>query len=76
MMEAMQGKQDTVGQFKKADKDGDGYLDAAEAKASPLFRDAFKMIDRDGDGKLSEKEVVAYFSQMGKLKQARLNKRA
>lgn len=47
-------------QFKAADKDGNGYVDAKEAEANPLFRSVFKAMDRDGDGKVTEKEVDDY----------------
>jgi Ca2+-binding EF-hand superfamily protein len=49
-----------LAEFKKADRDNNGYLDMAEAMASPAFRNLFKLMDRDGDGKLFEKEVLAY----------------
>jgi Ca2+-binding EF-hand superfamily protein len=49
-----------LAEFKKADRDNNGYLDMAEAMRSPLYRNVFKVMDRDGDGMLFEKEVIAY----------------
>jgi Ca2+-binding EF-hand superfamily protein len=54
-------------QFKQADKDGNGYLDAKEAEASGLFRGIFKAMDRDGDGKVYEKEFLAYLDTLEDL---------
>ena len=42
-------------------------MDAAEARASPLFRNLFKLMDRDGDGKLFRKEVIAFLDEMEAL---------
>jgi Ca2+-binding EF-hand superfamily protein len=53
--------------FKAADKDGNGYLDEAEAQRSPLFRGRFKAMDRDGDGMLYLKEVLAYVDKTHRL---------
>jgi Ca2+-binding EF-hand superfamily protein len=55
--------------FKAADKDGDGYVDEKEAKASPQFRNFYKNLDRDGKGKVSEKEMFAYYDQMQEIAQ-------
>jgi Ca2+-binding EF-hand superfamily protein len=57
-------------QFKEADRDKNGYLDANEARQSPFFRNLFAVMDRDGDGKLFEKEVIAYLEQTEKLQAA------
>src|SRR5262249_42228837 len=40
-------RQQYAAQFRQADKDGNGYIDAKEASASPLFRNTFKAMDRD-----------------------------
>jgi Ca2+-binding EF-hand superfamily protein len=56
--------------FKAADKDGNGYLDEAEARQSLTFRDLFKAMGRDGDGKLYLKEVLAYVDQTHRLSAA------
>lgn len=53
--------------FRAADKDGNGYVDEKEAKASPQFRNIFKTLDRDGDGKVHEKEMLAYFDKMQEI---------
>src|SRR5262249_980148 len=57
-------------QFKMADTDNNGYLDAKEAAASPLFRNIFKAMDTDGDGMLYEKEMVAYLDKVEELQRA------
>jgi Ca2+-binding EF-hand superfamily protein len=57
---ARQTREQYLAEFKRADRDNNGYLDQAEAMQSPLYRDLFKLMDRDGDGKLFEKEVLAY----------------
>jgi Ca2+-binding EF-hand superfamily protein len=57
-------------EFKKADRDGNGYLDKNEAMRSPLYRNLFKLMDRDGDGMLYEKEVLAYLDANAALQAA------
>jgi Ca2+-binding EF-hand superfamily protein len=57
---ARRTREQYLAEFKRADADGNGYLDMAEAMRSPLYRNLFKLMDRDGDGKLFEKEVLAY----------------
>ena len=49
------------------DRDNNGYLDMAEAMASPAYRNLFKLMDRDGDGKLFEKEMFAYLDEVQEL---------
>jgi Ca2+-binding EF-hand superfamily protein len=56
-------------QFKAADKDKNGYLDEAEARASPFFRNSFRLMDRDGDGRLYLSEVLAYADALRGLRQ-------
>ena len=46
--------------FKKADKDNDGTLDQAEAKAMPHVAKNFDAIDTDKDGTVSLKEVHTF----------------
>jgi Ca2+-binding EF-hand superfamily protein len=46
--------------FKKADKDNDGTLDKAEAKAMPRVSKNFEAIDTDKDGTVSLKEIHVY----------------
>jgi Ca2+-binding EF-hand superfamily protein len=59
-----------INQFKMADTDNNGYLDAKEAEASPLFRGLFKAMDTDGDGMLYEKEMVAYLDKLEDVQKA------
>jgi Ca2+-binding EF-hand superfamily protein len=50
-----------LAEFKAADRDNNGYLDAREAmRGNGFFRNVFKLMDRDGDGMLFEKEMLAY----------------
>ncbi len=59
-------------QFKQADKDNNGYLDEAEAKAA-FFDGSFEQMDRDGDGKLYEKEMLDYFDAMREMRKRASN---
>ena len=45
--------------FNSLDKNGDGYLTRAEAKANPYVATNFKAADRNNDGKLSRAEYRA-----------------
>jgi len=45
--------------FAALDKDKDGYISQAEAKANPELSKKFKEADKDGDGKLSRSEYLA-----------------
>ena len=45
--------------FNALDKNGDGYLTRAEAKANPYLASNFKAADRNNDGKLSRAEYRA-----------------
>jgi Ca2+-binding EF-hand superfamily protein len=60
-------RQQMLAQFRQADKDNNGYLDAKEAAANQVYRNVFKAMDRDGDGKLYEKEVLAYLKEYQKI---------
>jgi Ca2+-binding EF-hand superfamily protein len=57
-------------EFRRADKDNNGYLDKNEANQSQRFRGLFGIMDRDGDGKLFEKEITAYLEQTKGLQEA------
>jgi Ca2+-binding EF-hand superfamily protein len=59
-----------LAEFRRADRDDNGYLDRDEANRSPLFRNLFKLIDRDGDGKIFEKEVIAYLEKTERLQES------
>ncbi len=63
-------KDQYINQFKMADTDNNGYLDAKEAEAHPLFRGLFKAFDTDGDGMLYEKEMVAYLDKLEDVQKA------
>jgi Ca2+-binding EF-hand superfamily protein len=67
---AKQEREQYLAEFKKADRDKNGYLDMAEAMRSPLYRNLFKLMDRDGDGMLFEKEVLAYLDAYQNLQAA------
>jgi Ca2+-binding EF-hand superfamily protein len=60
-------RQDYLSLFRQTDTNGDGVVDAAEAKANRRFNRLFKMMDRDGDGKVTEKELTAYFDHLTEL---------
>ncbi len=59
-----------LAEFKKADRDNNGYLDMSEAMRSQFFRNTFKVMDRDGDGKLFEKEMLAFLDDFLELQAA------
>ncbi len=60
-------RQQVMGQFRQADTNGDGVLDAAEVQASRTFRGLAKRVDRNGDGKITEAELVAYLDHQQEL---------
>jgi Ca2+-binding EF-hand superfamily protein len=67
---AKRQREQYLAEFKRADRDNNGYLDMAEAMRSPLYRNVFKVMDRDGDGMLFEKEVLAYLDVYQDLQSA------
>src|SRR5262249_22643580 len=67
---AKQTREEYLAEFKRADRDNNGYLDMAEAMRSPVYRNLFRLMDRDGDGKLFEKEVLAYLDAVQDLQAA------
>ncbi len=67
---AKRQREQYLAEFKRADKDNNGYLDMAEATRNPLYRNLFKLMDRDGDGMLFEKEVLAYLDAYQDLQAA------
>jgi Ca2+-binding EF-hand superfamily protein len=67
---AKQLREQYLAEFKKADRDNNGYLDMSEAMRSPFFRNTFKTMDRDGDGKLFEKEMLAFLDDFLELQAA------
>lgn len=52
--------------FKKADKDNDGTLDKAEAKAMPNVAKNFNAIDTDKDGTVSLDEIHTFMKARSK----------
>ena len=60
-------REQTLGQFRQADTNGDGFLDADEAGNSRQFRSLFKVIDRTGTGKVTEKELIAYLDHLQEM---------
>src|SRR5205085_8600365 len=60
-------RQQYLAQFKQADTNGDGFLDAREADNSRAFRGLFKVLDRDRNGKVSEKEWIAYLDHVQEM---------
>ncbi|MCC4114036.1 hypothetical protein LLG90_01595 [Aromatoleum toluclasticum] len=50
--------------FGLLDRNGDGRIDAAEARASAPLVKYFGDIDTDSDGKIDRTEWVAYFQHM------------
>ncbi len=60
-------RQDYLIQFRQVDTNGDGVVDAAEAKGNGRLNRLFKAMDRDGDGKLTEKQLGAYFDHLQEL---------
>jgi Ca2+-binding EF-hand superfamily protein len=64
-------RQQTLAQFRQADTDGNGILDANEIQRSRQFRGLVRLVDRNGDGQISEAELLAYLDH-----QLELQKRA
>jgi Ca2+-binding EF-hand superfamily protein len=60
-------RQQYLVQFRAADTNGDGVVDAEEAKNSRQFRNLFKYVDRNGTGKVSEKDLNAYLDHLQEL---------
>jgi Ca2+-binding EF-hand superfamily protein len=59
-------RQNYTFQFKRADKDNNGYLDKNEAQSS-VFAALFDLLDADGDGKLYEKEIFDFAAKVQSL---------
>jgi Ca2+-binding EF-hand superfamily protein len=60
-------RQQYLTQFRQADTNGDGVLDADEIQKSRQFRGLVKVIDRNGDGKITEEELSTYLDHLQEL---------
>jgi Ca2+-binding EF-hand superfamily protein len=60
-------RQQYLVQFRAADTNNDGFVDAEEAKNSRQFRTLFKYADRKGTGKVSEQDLNAYLDHLQEL---------
>jgi Ca2+-binding EF-hand superfamily protein len=54
--------------FRRADRENKGYLERKDLPRGNPFSDSFDAIDRDGDGKITEKELLAWYEDMEKLR--------
>jgi Ca2+-binding EF-hand superfamily protein len=59
-------RQEYAARFRQADANGDGVLDAEEARKG-RFGNLFKAMDRAGAGKVTEKDMEAYFDHLEEL---------
>jgi Ca2+-binding EF-hand superfamily protein len=55
-------RQLALDQFRRCDRDGDGFLDRRETQEGLFDESTFRVMDRDRDGRLSEKELTAYLA--------------
>src|SRR6185437_7063535 len=55
------------GQFRAADRDGNGELDSGECQMQPHLKDELEFLDRNRDGKLSFDEALPFFRQQDDL---------
>lgn len=55
------------GQFRAADRDGNGLLDSGECQMQPHLKDELEFLDRNRDGKLSFDEALPFFRQQDGL---------
>jgi Ca2+-binding EF-hand superfamily protein len=60
-------RQQYIAQFRQADTDGNGTLDADEVKRSRQFNALVKVVDRNSDGKITEEELNAYLDHLQEL---------
>jgi Ca2+-binding EF-hand superfamily protein len=60
-------RQDYLSQFRQADTNGDGIVDASEAKDNPRLNSRFNTLDRARAGKITEKDLNAYFDHLQEL---------
>ncbi len=64
-------RQVNTAEFRQYDADNNGYIDADEAKDTPIAG-LFKAMDRDSDGKVFRKEFEAYYDRQNDATATRL----
>ncbi len=70
--DAEQIRKAAAGEFRSADRDGDGYLSRGEVSGHfPLIEREFKRVDADGDGKISQQEFLRLRQRQAETMQGR-----
>ena len=58
--------------FARADRNGDGFIDAQEAAAIPGLLPIFSLVDADGDGRLDRQELTKVRPARSRVVEARI----
>ena len=58
--------------FARADRNGDGFIDAEEAAGIPGLLPIFSLVDANGDGKLDRTELAKVRSARSRIVEARI----
>lgn len=58
--------------FARADRNGDGFIDAQEASAIPGLLPIFALVDADGDGKIDHAELAKVRPARSRVLEARI----